>query len=191
MLNPVSTKSTTANSMKIASKYKKVLTSQDYSPTLRIHGVELIELKIFPGEDGDFLELGRVDKKGFLLEAADFKVAQISQSRMLPGSIKAWHLHLRQTDLWFVHPHHQLLVGLLDLRQGSKTFEAKMRFVMGAGRARLLKIPPGIGHGAANLTQQEQFLTYFTDRHFDPQNPDEHRLPFDLLGADFWRMQPG
>jgi dTDP-4-dehydrorhamnose 3,5-epimerase len=66
-----------------------------------------------------------------------------------------------------------------------------MRFVMGAGRSQLLAIPPGVAHGCANLGTGASALLYFTDRQFQIEDADEGRLPWDLLGADFWRITPG
>jgi dTDP-4-dehydrorhamnose 3,5-epimerase len=110
---------------------------------------------------------------------------------MEPGTIKAWHLHQRQDDLWFVPPHDRLLVGLLDAREHSPTYRGRQRIVMGAGRARLLLIPRGVAHGVANLSGRPASVIYFVNQPFDPQNPDEHRLPHDLVGEDFWRITPG
>ena len=66
-----------------------------------------------------------------------------------------------------------------------------MRFVLGAGRARLLYIPRGVGHGCANLGTEPATVLYYVNQQFDLQDPDERRLPWDIAGADFWRMTPG
>jgi hypothetical protein len=29
------------------------------------------------------------------------------------------------------------------------------------------------------------------NQYFDANAPDEHRLPFDIVGKDFWEMTPG
>ena len=36
---------------------------------------------------------------------------------MDPGVIKAFHLHRRQTDVWFVPPGDKMLLVLLDVRR--------------------------------------------------------------------------
>ena len=66
-----------------------------------------------------------------------------------------------------------------------------MRFILGAGVAQLLVIPAGVAHGAANPWTESTSMTYFTDRQFDPGHPDEHRLPYDLFGPDFWQLKNG
>ena len=66
-----------------------------------------------------------------------------------------------------------------------------MRFALGAGKARLLFIPRGVAHGVANLSSRPASIIYFVNRAFDAENPDEHRLPWDVIGAAFWSIQPG
>jgi dTDP-4-dehydrorhamnose 3,5-epimerase len=116
-------------------------------------------------------------------------VKQVNYSVLQPGTIKAWHLHKHQEDAWFVPPSGRLLVGLLDARQGQGG--ASMRFVLGDGKAQLLLIPRGVAHGVANPFQAPQPMLYLVNQQFSAERPDEHRLPWDLLGKDFWAIQPG
>jgi len=121
----------------------------------------------------------------------EFRVRQASFSNVLPGTVKAWHLQRRQEDLWFIPPSHRLLVGLLDVRARSPTYRRSMRFVMGGGAAILAFIPAAVAHGVANPWQQPAAIINFVSSQFDPANPDEVRLPWDRLGADFWHMRHG
>jgi dTDP-4-dehydrorhamnose 3,5-epimerase-like enzyme len=66
-----------------------------------------------------------------------------------------------------------------------------MRFVMGAGRSRLLLIPRGVAHGAANPWTEVAPMFYFVNQQFSLSEPDERRLPWDAFGADFWEMVRG
>jgi dTDP-4-dehydrorhamnose 3,5-epimerase len=66
-----------------------------------------------------------------------------------------------------------------------------MRLVLGSGKARLLLIPRGVAHGVANLSSQPAAVIYFVNQAFNLERPDEHRLPYDLLGEDFWSIRPG
>ncbi len=91
------------------------------------------------------MEMARLSPSGELLAKPGMHVTQINFSRVLPGAIKAFHLHLNQEDVWFVPPTDRLLVGLVDVREKSPTFDQNMRFVLGANRARLLYIPRGCG----------------------------------------------
>lgn len=170
--------------------YAKILTTQSYNSKTCISGVRFVPLKYSSDDSGEFVELGRFTQ-GKLMKLSDFHIAQISQSLLLPGTIKAFHVHFNQTDAWFVSPHERMLVGLLDTRQNSPTKNKTMRFVLGAGTAQLVIIPPGVAHGAANPWKIPVSMTYFTDQQFNPAAPDEQRLPFDLFGTSFWEIKQG
>lgn len=165
---------------------------QDYSPKPVIEGVRFLPLRRFVDDGGSFLELGRLGS-GMLADVPDFEVRQISYSGIMPGAIKAFHLHLAQSELWFVPPECRLLMGLLDVRANSPTTGKSMRFVMGDGQPRFVFIPAGVAHGAANLDQRMGQIIYFMNRQFtpEPDKTDEKRLPWDTLGADFWQMERG
>ncbi len=165
---------------------------QDYSGQIMIEGVEMKELRYFTDDGGYFLELNRWNQS-VMQDFPDFEVKQMNYSQMDPSVVKAWHLHFQQEDIWFIPPTHKLLVILRDCRKDSPTAGALMRLVMGAGKARLLYIPRGVAHGAANLWQQHATIIYFVNNQFDP-NPDttdEKRLPWDAFGKDIWELAKG
>jgi dTDP-4-dehydrorhamnose 3,5-epimerase len=176
--------------VELGEQYRERFSVQEYRSGPRIDGVELRELRRFEEDGGSFNEVMRVSD-GEAEDWPGFAPRQCSHSEVLPGAIKAFHVHRRQTDLWFVPAGSRLLVGLVDVREESATAGAQMRFVAGAGRSHMLLIPPGVAHGCANLGGAASALLYFTDRQFDASDPDEGRLPWDLLGAGFWRIQPG
>lgn len=161
--------------------------TQDYSKKTQIEGVQLIKLKNHVGEDGDFSELLRFTENGCLEILPNFKVLQINRTKLYRRAIKGWHLHLRQDDLWHVMPSGHLIVGLWDLRRDSKTKGAVSRIVLGGGKSELLFIPRGVAHGAVSYAKKEVEVLYFMNQKFDVNNPDEKRLKWDSLGADFWK----
>lgn len=163
--------------------------AQDYSPKELIDGVKVIQLKHIVGEEGDFCELLRLNEKGEFGEIPGFSVRQINRSTQLTGSIKAWHMHLLQDELWYVPEESQLLAGLWDVRKDSKTHEMTNRIVLGASTHRLLYIPRGVAHGSANFSKELGIIIYFMNGQFDSKHPDEHRIPWDTLGADFWKPE--
>ncbi|MGI8968169.1 MAG: dTDP-4-dehydrorhamnose 3,5-epimerase family protein [Chloroflexota bacterium] len=174
----------------LGADYQPHLHTQQYAPRAAIEGVRFLDLCVFHDEGGDFCELARLS--GVQLDALpDYQPVQISYSRMEPGTIKAWHLHREQDDLWFVPPLDRVLVGLLDTRPNSATYRQSMRFALGTGEGRLLFIPRGVAHGVANLGTAPASIIYFVNRAFNAERPDEHRLPWDHLGAEFWTIQPG
>lgn len=175
----------------IGTDYNKDLSVQDYSKKQVIDGVQLINLNMFVDDGGSLAEIVRLDDNGCLQILPEFKVRQSTFSQMLPGVIKAFHLHYNQEDVWFIMPYDRLLIGLFDARKDSPTYNQSMRFVMGAGRAQALYIPRGVAHGLANVWQNPANMIYFVNQCFDPKEPDERRLPWDTLGEDFWQIRKG
>lgn len=176
---------------RLAPEFEKVRSRQSYGAKPRIDGVEVVELKRFVEEGGELAEVARLGEDGALAGVPGFRLRQANHSVVEPGAIKAFHVHFHQSDVWFVLPDAKLLVGLHDTREGSPTKGTSMRVVLGAGRALLLRIPPGVAHGMANLWDRPANVLYLHDRQFDAKDPDEHRLPWDLLGKDFWTIPPG
>ena len=132
-------------------------------------------------------ELGRL-QGGVHAQLPGFEVVQINYSVLEPQAIKAFHLHDRQTDVWYVPPSDKMLLILGDVRAGSPTEGAIMRFVIGDGRSRLIRIPPGVAHGVRNLRPAAPGqIIYFVDVQFSPADDcDDGRLPWDHFGAELW-----
>lgn len=175
----------------VSSRFRASVFTQEYPKKTPIEGLHLLDLRMMVDDGGSFAELVRLDETGHLLAIPEFKVRQSSYSQIMPGAIKAFHLHFNQEDVWFVPPTDRLLLGLLDVRDGSPTEGETMRLVLGAGKAQLVYIPRGVAHGCANQGTLPATILYYVNQHFDLQNPDERRLPFDILGRDFWEITPG
>ena len=171
--------------------YASKVRVQSYSRGPQIEGVTLTDLRRHLDDGGEFCEIARISAEGSVASFSDFVVRQMNYSSMEPGTIKAWHVHRFQSDVWFVPPSGRLLVGLLDCRERSPTANVSQRIVMGDGRAQLLRIPPGVAHGVANLTRDPQVLIYLVDMQFRGEKPDEGRLPWDFLGPEFWAATKG
>ncbi|HEY3066150.1 MAG TPA: dTDP-4-dehydrorhamnose 3,5-epimerase family protein [Methylomirabilota bacterium] len=178
--------------MDLSPDAKRAFHLQSYAPAARIEGVELVELRRFADDGGSMTELARLSG-GRADGLAGFEVRQVNYSELEPGVIKAFHIHTRQTDVWYVPPGDRVLVVLLDVRKGSRTEGVRMRLVLGAGASRLLRIPPGVAHGLRNLATAPGRIIYFTDVQFSPEPSvcDEGRLPWDYAGADVWEMARG
>lgn len=164
---------------------------QNYSTKTSISGVKTTKLVNHVGEDGDFSEILRINENGEVKEFADFKIAQINRARINVGAIKAWHLHFKQDEIWYVPPSVTLFVGLWDVRKDSETRNSAMRVVLGGGNSQLLFIPKGVAHGCANFTEKPVDLFYFINEQFDIKDPDEKRISWDALGNEFWLPQVG
>lgn len=178
--------------MELNDQARDALFHQDYSGAKRIEGVEIVELRRFNDDGGAITELGRLTA-GMHAQLPGFEVKQVNYSEIEPGAIKAYHMHRTQTDVWYVPPHDKLLLVLHDCRKGSPTEGATMRFVLGDGKDRLVRIPPGVAHGCTNLARETGRILYFVDVQFsaDPETTEEGRLPWDFLGAEIWEVQKG
>lgn len=161
--------------------------TQKYQAKSVIDKVQIVELKSFVDEESNFGELVRLTDSGKLELFPDFSLKQINRTRLNPGSVKAWHVHFKQDELWYVFPQSSLVVGLWDIRKGSKTAGATMRMVLGEGSSQLLRIPKGVAHGSANLTLGHVDMLYFVNQQFNSKDPDEGRISWDAMGADFWK----
>jgi dTDP-4-dehydrorhamnose 3,5-epimerase len=163
---------------------------QDYSPKQPIEGVEIIELRRFNDDGGSMTELGRLTG-GLHADLPGFEVRQINYSVLDPLAIKAFHLHQRQTDVWYVPPSDKILLVLGDVRAGSPTEGQVMRFPLGDGNSRLVRIPPGVAHGCKNLRPATpSSIIYFVDVQFSiDEQCDEGRLPWDHFGAEIWDVE--
>lgn len=160
--------------------------TQDYSSKTKIDGVKIIDINRFVTDEGDFSEIIRLNESGELESVPGFKLRQINRTRIFPNSVKAWHVHKNQDEVWYVSPYNQLFVGLWDLRKGSPTADAAMRIILGGGKSQLLFIPKGVAHGNANFSNQQAELFYFVSQQFNLNEPDELRLHWDARGKEFW-----
>jgi dTDP-4-dehydrorhamnose 3,5-epimerase len=178
--------------MDLSPEAKRVFQLQNYGGAPRIDGVRVVELTRHADDGGAMTELARLTD-GRPAGLGEFTVRQVNYSEMAAGVIKAFHLHTRQTDVWFVPPSDRMLIVLLDVRKGSRTEGVRQRVVLGHGTSRLLLIPPGVAHGVRNLGEAAGRIIYFTDLHFSPEPAtcDEGRLPWDFAGADVWEMTRG
>ncbi len=178
--------------MKLTTKAKAQYSLQDYSKQTIIDGVEIINLMRFNDDGGSFTELARLSG-GIPESLPGFEIKQVNYSEMAPAAIKAFHLHKKQTDVWFVPPCDKILLVLADVREGSATEGVIMRIPLGDYKSRLVKIPPGVAHGCKNIAPQKGQIIYFVNQIFsaDPKISDEGRLPWDFFGKDIWEIEKG
>lgn len=172
----------------IAKEYQNFIHVQDYTKKPVIEGVKITEIRNFIGEDGDFSEVLRLTPEGIAEGFEDFKVRQINRSMVMPGTIKAWHFHLKQDEAQTVLPSDKLLIGLWDLREKSPTKDITTKLVFGGGKSYMVFIPRGVAHGYMNLSQNPATVFYFVSEQFTMDDPDELRLPWDSMGPDFWQI---
>jgi dTDP-4-dehydrorhamnose 3,5-epimerase len=150
-----------------------------------IEGVRIEPLVLWPDDRGYFLEVQRM---GHGL-AAHFppESTQTSTAFNYPGTIKAFHYHLHQTDCW-TPAMGMFQVALVDLRVGSPTFGARNTIYAGALRPWQILIPPGVGHGYKVIGDGPAMLIYMTDKFYN--RDDEGRIPYNHTGVNYdWEIQ--
>lgn len=173
-------------------KSRAAYSVQQYAPRTPIDGLQILDLRRFHDDGGSMTELARL-ADGAHKDLPGFVARQVNYSEMEPGATKAFHLHMRQTDVWFIPPSSKMLVVLGDCRAASPTNGAVQRLVLGDGTSKLVRIPPGVAHGVRNLATTRGQIIYFVDVNFDPDPArcDEGRLPWDHFGADVWEVVKG
>lgn len=152
-----------------------------------IEGVVIKKLKVHAdipdteeilSEPGFLVEVLRDDDK--LLK----KFGQTTFSVAYQGTVKAWHYHKVQDDLWFVATGKAMAV-LYDKRDNSPTKGETQVIFAGEGDYKLILIPKGVIHGYKVISKEPVLLFYHTTESYNPDRPDEARLKPDDPGIGF------
>jgi dTDP-4-dehydrorhamnose 3,5-epimerase len=138
-----------------------------------IDGVRVEPYDLWPDDRGYFLEVIRM-KQGLAASFAP-ETTQVSAALSYPGTIKAFHFHLYQTDLW-VPMNGVFQVALVDLRPDSPTYGLKNTLYTGSLKPWQLLIPPGVGHGYKVVGEGSGILVYVTNQIYNPA--DEGRIAY-------------
>jgi dTDP-4-dehydrorhamnose 3,5-epimerase len=106
-----------------------------------------------------------------------------------PELIKAFHWHKRQWDYWDIVEGNARVV-LVDLRAGSPTAGRVQVVIAGQNSPKMIAIPPLVGHGYQALDLHDVLLCYYVTEPYDPDQPDEGRIPWDdpRIGFD-WTIE--
>jgi len=132
------------------------------------------------------------EKPGYLMEVLrndeDLlkKFGQTTFTVAYQGTIKAFHYHKKQDDLWFVATGKAMVV-LHDLREDSPTKGETQVIMAGKDDYKLILIPIGVAHGYKVISQEPVLLFYLTTESYNAENPDEERIAFDdpKIGFDW------
>ena len=150
-----------------------------------IDGVQIQPFPLWPDDRGYFLEVSRIQQG--LAENFPTDSTQVSAALSYPDTIKAFHYHMHQTDLW-VPAKGMFQVALADLREGSASFGARNTFYVGSLRPWQLLIPPGVAHGYKVIGNDAAMLIYITNKHYNPV--DEGRIAYNDPGISYdWELQ--
>jgi dTDP-4-dehydrorhamnose 3,5-epimerase len=150
-----------------------------------IEGVEIKQLTKHADERGSLMELLRCD------DAIFHKFGQAYVSLNYPGVVRGWHYHKKQDDHLAV-VKGMAKVALYDAREGSPTQGQVGEFFLGEQNNILLKIPMGVMHGYKTVGTEPSLLINFPSEAYDPQEPDEYRLPWDTDQIPYdWAIKMG
>lgn len=148
--------------------------------TPRILDVRFDGLTVRPDNRGWLTELLRIDLPDF---AGFGQLYQVNNFQR--GSARAFHMHLRQDEYFFVS-RGTIQFVLVDERVESPTYRTLDVFVLSAERPHRLFVPRGVQHGSMALGDGAQ-ITAVTSEPYNSGHPDEVRLPADHYG-DVWRI---
>lgn len=111
-----------------------------------------------------------IDDRGWLAELIQARlfgeIRHVYVTTCLPGVVKAWHMHEKQTDR-FVLLRGRLLVGL-----DNGVVKKSIVLMPFSG---VLTIHPGVWHGFSAIGNREAVVLNCTDKDYDPS--DEFRRP--------------
>lgn len=152
-----------------------------------IDGVKIKKLKVHK----DVPDTNNPDEKpGYLMEVLRSdeellkKFGQTTFTVAYPGTIKAFHWHKKQDDLWFIAAGRAMIV-LYDLRDGSPTKGETQTILADENEPQLVLIPVGVAHGYKALGDKPVLLFYHTTETYNAASPDEQRISYDDKKINF------
>ena len=168
------------------------LYQQTYEKDALPDGVLVLKLSVFSDDQGGwFKEALRVNSEREVISLKEvgvgFNIKQSNVSYLGAHVKRFWHIHPRtktgkgQNEIWTTNA--TLLLGLVDLRKGSKTYNVKSKIILSPERA--VYIPAGVAHGLLNPNNYPVTLIYYTDQYFSVENTQEFRIDSKDLSFDF------
>jgi dTDP-4-dehydrorhamnose 3,5-epimerase len=150
-----------------------------------IKDVQTKKLRVIPDERGWLMEILRCDDEVFK------KFGQVYLTTAYPGVVKAWHMHMKQTDN-VACLHGLMKVVLYDDRKDSATYKEISEFFIGIENPLLISIPPLVYHGFKAIGTKTAFFLNIPTELYDYKKPDEYRLPPDTDKIPYdWVLIPG
>lgn len=151
-----------------------------------IEGVWVVPLEVHCDDRGYLFEIAR-RKASPEAHGVIHKFGQVYLvGDMARGTIRAFHKHREVWD-WFCIGHGSAKAVLIDDREGSPSYGERMTVVLGDRKPVLIAVPPGVYHGWMSLEDDTQLIGIASEM-YDPQSPDEVRVPPDHFG-DVWTIQ--
>jgi dTDP-4-dehydrorhamnose 3,5-epimerase len=104
---------------------------------------------------------------------------QFNVSKIDKGVVKAFHFHKNQKD-YVICLSGKLRLVTMD--QNMRDFE---EYILSPHNPCVIEIDAYTYHGYQSL-EDNSVILYYCDNRFDPDNPDEDRLPWDVIGREIW-----
>ena len=139
------------------------------------------KLKVFKDQRGYLFEALRNDDKIY-----QGKFGQVLISTSKPGTMRAWHMHEKQTDYTCCIKGKILLTTAIENKKGKTKIK---KYILGENKPRLVRVPPNTWHGYKALGKKEAVVLYVMDKAYNAKNPDEQRKPLDAFGKDIWKTK--
>lgn len=158
-------------------------------PDMGIVGVCCRPLKIIDTPGGPVLHMLRPDsplRPHAGTADGQLHLGEVYFSEVLPGAVKAWKRHSRQTQYYAV-PRGLLKLVLYDARPHSPSRSVLLELLLGRpDHYGLLRIPTGVWYGFTAATDEPALICNCADLPHDPQE-GEH-LPADTDQIPYhWR----
>jgi dTDP-4-dehydrorhamnose 3,5-epimerase len=135
-----------------------------------LNGIIIKPIKRLPDERGFFTEIMRKDWKDLF---GNDSIEQANLSLTFPGTIRAWHRHLKgQTDYFIA------LKGAIKICAFDEETEELNEIISSDQNLQAVRIPGYYWHGFKALGNERAILLYFTTRLYDYDKPDEERRPW-------------
>jgi dTDP-4-dehydrorhamnose 3,5-epimerase len=132
-------------------------------------GIVIRPLKRFADERGFFTEIMRSDWADLFQD----EVMQANMSVSYPGIVRAWHKHERgQID------HFLVLKGALKICAYDDHSQELDEVVSSEANTQVVRMPGHYWHGFKVVGHESATLVYFVNKHYDYENPDEVRRPW-------------
>lgn len=148
------------------------------APRELIDGVTITSLICGSDHRGDLHEL--LTTRDHAIEP----IVHVYQIRCLPGSLRAWVYHKRQSDR-LAFTAGRFIVVLYDIRPGSRTYGLLNEFELGEQNPALLLIPACVVHGVKNAGPEVASFVNMPTSAYDHDMPDKFRLPGDHPGIPY------
>jgi dTDP-4-dehydrorhamnose 3,5-epimerase len=148
-----------------------------------IAGVSITPLRQLVDERGKIMHFMRAD-------APDFdKFGEIYFSQVMPGAIKAWHLH-KVMDLNYTVLSGRIKLVLFDAREGSATKGELMELFLSPEEHRRVHVPHGVWNGFKGVSEIPALVANCASIPHDPteivrMDPFDKSIPYD------WSLKHG